>query len=125
MERIFDIINSSDFNIELTNLLIDLYSSDNKKYFKDLFFDENEINNLSQKQIDKLTKIAAVIEYIGNRNADVQLYNWIYSKRLKLEQPYTPGVEYESISRLKRIFSAPKEFSIRNVFFEEKTLKPM
>lgn len=125
MERIFYLLNCEDFNSSLTNLLVDLYSSDYKKYFKELWFDDKQFDNLDKKQLDRLTKIATIIEYIGNRKENVELHDWIYSSRLKLEYPYTPGVENNSISRVKRIIFAPKEFSVRNVFFEESTLKPI
>ncbi len=46
-------------------------------------------------------------------------------KQLKLEEPYTPGVEKESFARIRRIISAPKEFALRNVFYDEKTLRPI
>lgn len=125
MERIFSIIKSEDFNRALTNLLIDIYSSSYEKYFDELCIDERIIDNLNMEELDKLTKLAAVIEYVGNRKPKSKLYDWIYSSKLKLEDPYTPGVESESVERIKRILSAPKEFSLRNVFYDEKTLKPM
>lgn len=125
MERILNIIKSEDFNLALTNLLIDIYSTNYNKYFEELWFDEELIDNLNRGELDKLTKIAAVIEYVGNRQPKAKLYDWIYSNKLKLEDPYTPGVENESLPRIKRIISAPREFSIRNVFFEEKTLRPI
>ena len=68
MERIWNIINSDDFNFDLTNLLIDLYSKESLKYFKQLYFDEEFIDSLNHKQKNNLTKLAAVIEYIGNKN---------------------------------------------------------
>lgn len=116
---------ADDFNLALTNLLIDLYSQDYEKYFEELWFDEKEINHLNKEYLEKLTKIAAVIEYIGNRRPKAKLYDWIYSSKLKLENPYTPGVEMGTFARVRRIISAPKEFSMRNVFFDEKTLKPL
>lgn len=125
MERIFGIIKSEDFNMNLTNLLIDLYSSDYKKKFEELWLDEKEIDKLDKQELGKLTKIAAIIEYVGNRRQGAKLYDWIYSSKLKLDYPYTPGVENESIARIKRIFFSPCEFSSRNVFFDEKTLKPI
>ncbi|WP_188455117.1 hypothetical protein [Virgibacillus oceani] len=125
MERVFNIIKAEDFNFALTNLLIDLYSSQYEKYFDELFLDENEINKLTDEELDKLTKVAAIIEYVGNRQPRAKLYDWIYSASLKLEEPYVPGAPKESVARIKRIFSAPKEFSLRNVFFDEKTLKPV
>lgn len=125
MERIFSIIKSEDFNMCLTNLLIDLYSSDYKEKFKELWVDAKEIDNMDKGQLDKLTKIAAIIEYVGNRKQGVKLYDWIYSSKLKLDYPYTPGVNNESIARIKRIIFSPPEFSSRNVFFDEKTLKPI
>lgn len=125
MERIFNIIKAEDFNLALTNLLIDLYSSDYEKYFEKLYFDEQQIDDLTKVEIEKLTKIAAVIEYVGNRQPNAKLFDWIYSNHLKLEDPYTPGVEKETFARVRRIISAPKEFALRNVFFEEKTLKPI
>lgn len=90
MERIRNIINSADFNYSLVNLLIDLYSSDYKRYFNELYFDEEKIKSLNEKEKERLTKLAAIIEYIGNRKEDARLYNWIYSKDLVLEDPYTP-----------------------------------
>ncbi len=125
MERVFDIINADDFNFSLTNLLIDLYSSKYEMYFNELDFDEKAIDNLDSKQLDKLTKLAAVIEYVGNRQPKAKLYPWIFSGKLKLEYPYTPSVEKGSIARVRRIFSAPKEFALRNVFYDEHTLKPI
>lgn len=125
MERILNIIKSDNFNFELTNLLIDLYSKDYKKYFDELKFDEDEIDELSNTEKENLTKLAAVIEYIGNRKADINLCDWVYSNKLKLDYPYTPGVEEESVSRVKRILMAPKEFSLRNVFYDYKTIKPI
>ncbi|WP_211202357.1 hypothetical protein [Salicibibacter cibarius] len=59
----------------------------------------------------------------GRENAI--LYNWIYSSKLQLDNPYTPGVENASIARVKRIMTAPKEFASRNVFYDEDTLKPV
>lgn len=125
MERILNIIKAEDFNLALTNLLIDINSKDYRKYFEELWFDEKLIDNLSSEELDKLTKVAAVIEYFGNRQPKAKLYDWIYSKKLKLEYPYTPGVEEEGIARIRRIISAPREFSLRNVFFDENTLKPI
>lgn len=125
MERIFNIIRAEDFNFALTNLLIDLYSKNNKMHFEELYFDAEAIDHLNKEELDKLTKIATVVEYVGNRQPDARLYDWIYDEKLKLETPYTPGVEYTDIGRVKRIISAPKEFSIRNVFYEEETLKPL
>lgn len=125
MERIFNIIRAEDFNLALTNLLIDLYSCEYKKYFEELYFDEKQIDSLNKEEIEKLTKIAAVIEYVGNRQPDAKLYDWIYSSQLKLEEPYTPGVGKETFERVRRIISAPKEFALRNVFFEESTIKPL
>lgn len=125
MERIFNIIKSDDFNLALTNLLIDLYSSDYEKYFEELWIDDKIIDNFSREELDKLTKLAAVIEYVGNRQPKAKLYTWIYNDKLKLENPYTPGVADGSLARIKRIIFAPKEFSVRNVFFEEKTIKPI
>ena len=125
MERVFNIIRAEDFNMALTNLLIDIYSSSYEKYFEELWIDEKEIDNLNKDEIDKLTKLATVIEYVGNRKSKAKLYDWIYCSKLKLENPYTPGVEKESIARIKRIIFSPNEFSSRNVFFEEKTLKPV
>lgn len=125
MERIFDIVKAEDFNLALTNLLIDLYSSDYEKYFQELWLDLERIDSLPQEELDKLTKIAAIIEYVGNRQPKAKLYEWIYSERLKLQKPYTPGVEEGSFQRIRRIISAPKEFALRNVFYDEKTLRPI
>lgn len=125
MGRIFDIVKAEDFNFALTNLLVDLYSSDYERYFQELWFDLERIDSMPQEELVKLTKIAAIIEYVGNRQHKAKLYDWIYSERLKLQKPYTPGVEDGSFQRIKRIFSAPKEFALRNVFFDEKTLKPI
>lgn len=116
---------AEDFNIALTNLLIDLYSLDYEKYFEELWFDPARIDYLTQEELDKLTKLAAIIEYVGNRQPKAKLYEWITSNKLKLRDPYTPGVEKESLQRIIRIISAPREFSLRNVFFDEKTLKPV
>ncbi|MEN1969613.1 hypothetical protein WMZ97_16235 [Lentibacillus sp. N15] len=125
MVRILDIIHADDFNVALINLLIDLYSSNYETYFEALDFDEKEINHLSDVELDRLTKVAAVIKYIGNRQPSATLFDWIYSDKLKLDYPYTPGVPKDSIARVKRIFSAPKEFASRNVFYDEQTLKPV
>lgn len=125
MERIQNIINSQDFNYSLVNLLIDLYSNDYERYFKDLNFNEENIKELNETEKDKLTKLAAIIEYVGNRRENAKLYNWIFSKELKLKTPYTPGVEKESFARIHRIFTAPREFSLRNVFYDYKTIKPV
>ena len=125
MERIWNIINSDDFNFDLTNLLIDLYSKESLKYFKQLYFDEEFIDSLNHQQKNNLTKLAAVIEYIGNRTDNSVIYDWVYSSKLKLEDPYTPGLIEKDIHRLKRIMSAPVEFSNRNVFYDEETLKPI
>jgi SET domain-containing protein len=124
LERIFNIIHAEDFNLALTNLLIDLYSSNYEKYFEELIFNEEEIEKLNKEELEKLTKVAAIIEYIGNRQPKAKLYDWIYSDKLKLEEPYTPGLEKETFERVRRIISAPKEFASRNVFYDEKTLKP-
>lgn len=125
MERIQDIISSTDFNYSLVNLLIDLYSSDYEKYFNELYFNEEKIKELNKEEKEKLTKLAAIIEYVGNRRENARLYNWIYSEELKLENPYTPGVDEGSFARINRIFTAPKEFSLRNVFYDYKTIKPV
>lgn len=125
MERVFSIIKAPDFNFALTNLIIDLYSSEYEKYFEELWIDEDIIERLNSEELDKLTKLSAVIEYVGNRQPRAKLYHWIYSDKLKLENPYTPGVEEESFLRIKRIISAPMEFSLRNVFFDEKTIRPI
>jgi hypothetical protein len=125
MERILSIIKAEDFNLALTNLLIDLYSHDYEQYFEELWFDPERINYLKKEELDKLTKTAAIIEYVGNRQPKAKLYDWIYSDKLKLEEPYTPGVENESFQRIRRIISAPKEFAIRNAFFDERTLRPI
>lgn len=125
MERILNIIRAEDFNVALTNLLIDLYSSDYEKYFEELWLDEKIIDKLSSEELDKLTKVAAIIEYVGNRQPKAKLYKWIYSSKLKLGEPYTPGVEKESLQRIKRIIFAPREFCIRNVFFEEESIRPV
>lgn len=125
MARVFDIIQSSDFNAALINLLIDLHSSNYEVYFLELDFDEAKIDDLNEEEVERLTKIAAVVEYVGNRQANAPLFNWIYSKKLKLTFPYTPGVPMESMARIRRIFSAPKEFAQRNVFYDEHTLKPV
>jgi hypothetical protein len=125
MERIFNITKAEDFNFALTNLIIDLYSLEYEKYFEELCIEDKVIDNLDIEELDKLTKLAAIIEYIGNRQPKAKLYDWIYSDKLKLENPYTPGLEGESFTRIKRIISAPREFSLRNVFFDEKTLKPI
>ncbi|HHY75053.1 MAG TPA: hypothetical protein GX497_17905 [Bacillus bacterium] len=108
---------ADDFNLGLTNLLIDLYSPNYERYFKELSFDENKIGRLNIDELEKLTKIAAVIEYVGNRQPNAKLYDWIYAEQLKLEEPYIPGVEKESFARIRRIISAPKEFALRNVFY--------
>lgn len=49
---------------------------------------------------------------LGMENA--KLYDWIYSNELKLKYSYTPGVEEGSFARIKRIFTAPREFSLKN-----------
>lgn len=125
MERIFNIVKAEDFYLALTNLLIDLYSTSYEKYFEELWIDEKVIDNLDMEELDRLTKVAAIIEYVGNRKPKTKLYDWIYSNKLKLENPYTPGLQNESFHRVKRIISAPKEFSLRNVFFEENALRPI
>ncbi|WP_206812742.1 hypothetical protein [Paradesulfitobacterium ferrireducens] len=125
MERILGIIKAEDFNLAVTNLLIDLYSPDYEKYFEMLWFDPAQIGQLTLEEVDKLTKLAAIIEYVGNRQPKAKLYEWIYSDQLKLQDPYTPGVENESLQRIRRIFSAPREFCLRNVFYDEKTLRPV
>ncbi|QQK79232.1 hypothetical protein HUG20_04570 [Salicibibacter cibi] len=125
MEKVYSIIHAADFNLALTNLLIDLYSTNYEKYFDELIFDEHRVDNLSEPEREKLTKVAAVIEYVGNRQRNAILYNWIYSSKLQLDNPYTPGVENASIARIKRIMTAPKEFASRNVFYDEDTLKPV
>ncbi|KEF36877.1 hypothetical protein M670_03959 [Schinkia azotoformans MEV2011] len=125
MERVLGIMKADDFNLALTNLLIDLYSLDHEQYFEELSFDEVAIDQLNGEELEKLTKIAAVIEYVGNRQPNAKLYDWIYKEQLKLTEPYTPGVEKESFARIRRIISAPKEFALRNVFYDEKTLKPI
>jgi len=125
MERILNIIKAEDFNLALTNLLIDIYSPDYEKYFEELRLDPAQIDHLTQEDLNKLTKIAAIIEYVGNRQPKATLYEWITSNKLKLQDPYTPGVENESLQRIRRIISAPREFSTRNVFFDEKTLRPI
>ncbi|MFD1360782.1 hypothetical protein [Lentibacillus salinarum] len=125
MERVYGLIHADDFNVALTNLLIDLYSSDYKKHFLGLDFDEQKIADLSEPERETLTKIAAVVEYVGNRQPKATLYNWIYSEKLKLDKPYTPGVPEESVARVKRIITAPKEFADRNVFYDQETLEPV
>lgn len=125
MERVLNIMKADDFNLALTNLLIDLYSPDYERYFEKLSFEKNKIAQLNDDELEKLTKIAAIIEYVGNRQPKAKLYDWIYMEQLKLEEPYTPGVEKESFARIRRIISAPKEFALRNVFYDEKTLKPL
>lgn len=125
MERIQNIINSPDFNYSLVNLLIDLYSSDYERHFNELYFDEEKIKELNKTEKENLVKLAAIIEYVGNRRENVKLYNWIYSTDLVLENPYTPGVAEDSLARLKRIFTAPREFSLRNVFYDYNTIKPV
>ncbi|HNZ82806.1 MAG TPA: hypothetical protein PLX37_04625 [Sedimentibacter sp.] len=125
MGRIQNIIDAEDFNYSLINLLIDLYSSNYENHFNGLYFDEKKIIELNETEKDKLTKLAAIIEYVGNRRENAKLYDWIYSSELKLENPYTPGVNEESFARLKRIITAPREFSSRNVFYDYTTIKPV
>lgn len=76
---------------------IDFYSSNYEKYFEELIFTEEEIEKLNKEELEKLTKVAAIIEYIGNRQPKAKLYDWIYSDKLKLEEPYTPGLEKRNI----------------------------
>lgn len=95
------------------------------KELLDFHIEDKVIDNLDSEELDKLTKLAAIIDYIGNRKPKAKLYNWIYSDKLKLDNPYTPGLESESFARIKRIISAHREFSLRNVFFDEKTIKPI
>ncbi|WP_270578490.1 hypothetical protein [Caldibacillus thermoamylovorans] len=52
--------------------------------------------------------MAAIIEYIGNRQPKAKLYDWIYSDKLKLEEPYTPGLEKETFERVRRIIQHQK-----------------
>lgn len=125
MERIQNIINSADFNYSLVNLIIDLYSSEYARYFNELYFDEEKITELNITEKEKLVKLAAIIEYVGNRRENAKLYNWIYSEELVLENPYTPGVDEDSFARIIRIFTAPREFSLRNVFYDYRTIKPV
>ena len=125
MERIYNIIRAEDFNMELRELLIDLYSKNYKKYFEELYFNESEIDKLTQEERDRLTKLAAVVEYVGNRQPDAVLYDLVYSEKLKLDEPYVPGAEKGTIYYIKRILSAPREFSTRNVFYDPETIKPV
>jgi len=125
MEKILSIIKANDFNLALTNLLIDLYSFDYEKYFEELWFDPAQIEQLTTEELEKLIKLAAIIEYVGNRQPKAKLHEWIYLDQLKLQEPYTPGVEKGSFQRIRRILSAPKEFSLRNVFYDSQTLKPI
>jgi hypothetical protein len=125
LEKILGVIRADDFNFALTNLLIDLYSTNYERHFKELTLCEKEFSKLDKEALDKLTKIAAVVEYVGNRRENAILYDWIYSEKLKLDTPYTPGVGKGSFARIRRIFSAPREFSLRNVFYEEETIKPV
>jgi len=125
VERIQNIINSTDFNYSIVNLLIDLYSNDYERQFNELYFNEEKIKELDESEKDKLTKLAAIIEYVGNRRENAKLYDWIYSDELKLKTPYTPGVNEGSFARITRIFTAPREFSLRNVFYDYKTIKPV
>ncbi|MDL0421011.1 hypothetical protein QPM05_12955 [Caldibacillus thermoamylovorans] len=63
---------------------------------------------LNKEELEKLTKVAAIIEYIGNRQPKAKLYDWIYSDKLKLEEPYTPGLEKETFERVRRIIQHRK-----------------
>lgn len=87
---------------------IDFYSSNYEKYFEELIFTEEEIEKLNKEELEKLTKVAAIIENIGNRQPKAKLYDWIYSDKLKLEEPYTPGLEKETFERVRRIIQHRK-----------------
>jgi hypothetical protein len=65
---------AEDFNLTLTNLLIDLYLQDYEKYFKELEFDEKDIDHLNKENLEKLTNIAAVFEYVGNRRSSAKVF---------------------------------------------------
>ena len=81
--------NVADFNFALTTCSL-IFT-----------FDEHRIDDLSEPNRENLTKVAVVIEYVGNRQKNATLCNWKYS-------PYTPGVESASIARIKRIMTVPK-----------------
>ncbi len=68
MERIFNIIHAEDFNLALTNLLIDLYSSNYEKYFEKLIFTEEEIEKLNKEELEKLTKVQQLSNILETGN---------------------------------------------------------
>lgn len=118
-------MSSKNFDLYLTNLIIDFNSKSYLKYFSELEISNEFINKAEEDQIIKLTKLASIIEYFGNKRGIKKLPEWIFDKRLVLEESYSASIPKDTCYWIRTLVTAPEEFSSRNVFYDIESIEPL
>lgn len=85
--------------------------------FIDTLKEPTEIDLCTDKEIEYLTKVSALIDYYLQVH-DIQVPDWIRDKKLMFDKPYYYPKRISDFEKLKLQYTNPSPFRARNVYFD-------
>lgn len=85
--------------------------------FIDTLKEPTEIDLCTDKEIEYLTKVSALIDYYLQVH-DIQVPDWIRDKKLMFDKPYYYPKRISDFEKFKLQYTNPSPFRVRNVYFD-------
>lgn len=114
------LLNYHDEDTSLNQLLELLKSKDRK--FIDSLYEPVYIDGWSDKEIEFLTKVSALIDYYLQINC-ISVPYWLRDEKLRFDKPYYHSRRISDFDKVKLLYNSPAPFAARNVYFDLEGIK--
>lgn len=98
------------------NQLLELLKLKDAKFI-DSLQEPVDINICSNKEIEYLTKVSALIDYYLQVN-DIEVPDWLRDEKLRFDKPYYHSRRISDFDKVRLLYTNPSPFGRRNVYFD-------
>lgn len=99
------------------NQLLEFLKYKDTIFIESLYSETVNIDLCNEKEIEYLTKAAALIDYYLQKHG-IEVPDWLRSNKLIFDNPYFHSRRISDFDKIKLQYTVPAPFKIRNVYFD-------
>lgn len=99
------------------NQLLELLKYQDTAFIDSLYKEKVDVDLCDEKEIEYLTKAAALIDFYFQKHG-IEVPDWLRNSKLIFDKPYFHSKRIDDFEKVKLQYTVPAPFKIRNVYFD-------
>lgn len=104
------------------NEILEFLTYKDAEFIDSLWTEPVNLSSCNQKEIQFLTKVAALIDYFLQHHG-MEVPDWLRDNRLCFDKPHYYSKRLNDFEKFKLLYSSPAPFKRRNVYFDLGAIK--